>query len=508
MKTHLTTLVFLFFVIHFNVFGQTTVGRKTSSSPNQEEVNRITDYFKKNIATLDPIEGHWHFEVIARGWNNYRRFPDQIIGNDAYAIVKDGPRFNVYPTDNYITKVGPNNYAFHYVLEKISGQKQLVVKNFTLSDLYAFSVVLDLPVVADMVGSRGQHIFNSNKIFPTQNDYQKAIVEEAKPTEWSGTGFALNNGYIVTNYHVVDGANQIEVHGVNGNASSNYSAEVVALDKNNDLAIIRLNDYRFNGFGTIPYSIGSQMIDVGEDIWVLGYPLTQVLGNEIKLTNGVISSRSGYQGDVSTYQISAPVQPGNSGGPLFDSKGNIIGVVNAGVPGADNVGYAIKTSYLKNLADSYLLSSALPTYNSISSLSLKEQVKRVKNFVFLLLCSSEPGISKSPATSSLTAPSSTTKSGSSVQSTQVSVSSNKGGRDGRIDSLNQSEITIKVGDKFQLLVSPESVKVNKWETDNYKVASVSADGVVTGLGKGQTNIWVYGPYNTARCLVTVKGYFD
>ena len=92
-------------------------------------------------------------------------------------------------------------------------------------------------------------------------------------------------------------------------------------------------------------------MDVGEDVFVLGYPMTQALGNEIKLTNGIISARTGYQGDISTYQISAPVQPGNSGAPMFDSNGNIIGIVVAGVPGADNVGYAIKTLYLKVLIE-------------------------------------------------------------------------------------------------------------------------------------------------------------
>ena len=226
------------------------------------------------------------------------------------------------------------------------------------------------------------------KLFPASTDNINIAGNSA--SEWSGTGFALKNGHIITNYHVIDGARSIEVHCVDGNASSDYTATVVATDKTNDLAIIKITDSRFHGFATIPYAIKTQVEDVGEDVWVLGYPLTQVLGNEIKLTTGVISSRSGYQGDVSTYQISAPVQPGNSGGPLFDSKGNVVGIINAGVPGADNVGYAIKTSYLKALVDSFSLTSCLPASNTISSLPLKDQVKRVKNFVYLLICSSKP----------------------------------------------------------------------------------------------------------------------
>lgn len=225
------------------------------------------------------------------------------------------------------------------------------------------------------------------KLFPTASD--NISTTGISSDEWSGTGFALKKGYLVTNYHVVEDAKTIIVHGVNGDTSRTYSAKVVATDKKNDLAILKISDSQFAGFGPIPYSFKTQTAEVGENIWVLGYPLTQVLGNEIKLTNGVISSRSGYQGDVAMYQISAPVQPGNSGGPLFDSKGNIIGIVNASVSGAENVGYAIKSSYLRNLAESYSISSILPSNNSISTLALKDQVRRVNNFVFMLTCSSK-----------------------------------------------------------------------------------------------------------------------
>ena len=110
------------------------------------------------------------------------------------------------------------------------------------------------------------------------------------------------------------------------------------------------------------------------------------MGDEVKLTNGIISSRSGYQGDVTTYQISAPVQPGNSGGPMFDSRGNIIGIVNAGIPGAENVGYAIKTSYLYNLVGSVTSTTNIPQTNSVGNGSLADKVRSVKSCVFYIKC--------------------------------------------------------------------------------------------------------------------------
>lgn len=204
---------------------------------------------------------------------------------------------------------------------------------------------------------------------------------------WTGTGFAIGDGYVVTNSHVVDEAKIVNIKGVNGDMNTKYTAEVVATDKVNDIVVLKIRDSNFKGFGVIPYGINYQVSDVGEDILVLGYPLTQALGNEIKLTNGIISSRTGYKGEVSTYQMSAPVQPGNSGGPMFDSKGDVIGIVVAGVPGADNVGYAIKTSYLKILIESTGLNIKLPHNNTLSTLSLAEKVKRLKDFVFYIECS-------------------------------------------------------------------------------------------------------------------------
>ena len=206
---------------------------------------------------------------------------------------------------------------------------------------------------------------------------------------WTGTGFALADGYLATNYHVVGEATEIQIKGVNGDINTGYKAVLVASDKVNDIAIVRIVDNNFKGFGSIPYSISPNMADVGEDVFVLGFPLTQALGNEIKLTNGIVCSRTGYQGNIATYQISAPIQPGNSGGPMFDSKGNVIGVVVAGVSGADNVGYAIKTSYLKILIESAGLNIKSPTNNSLSTLSLAEKVKRVRNFVFYIECSNK-----------------------------------------------------------------------------------------------------------------------
>lgn len=247
------------------------------------------------------------------------------------------------------------------------------------SDCYVF---FDGATMTTVIGSEKTVYL---KMYPTSSTVG-AIGTEAQ--EWSGTGFALNNGYVVTNYHVVEDAKSINISGINGDFNDSYTASVVATDKINDLAIIRVSDSRFNGFRTLPYAIDMNQAEVGDDVFVLGYPLTQTMGDEIKLTNGIISSRTGFQGDVSLYQMSAPIQPGNSGGPMFNSKGNVVGIVCAHHKGTENVGYAIKTSYLKNLAESSSLSNIFPTNNTVASLPLSGQVKKLKKYVYLIKCSS------------------------------------------------------------------------------------------------------------------------
>jgi hypothetical protein len=211
-----------------------------------------------------------------------------------------------------------------------------------------------------------------------------------KIVNWSGTGFAISsNGYILTNYHVINRASNIQVKGVNGDFSKVYNAEVVVSDNLNDLAIIKIEDSNFTSFPVIPYNFRHKTAEIGEEAYTLGYPMIDEMGSNIKLTNGIISAKSGYKDDVTSYQITVSVQPGNSGGPLFDKSGDVIGIVNAGLPERDNVGYAIKINCLENLI-SQVNGFKLPAGKSIlKDKNLASQVKLLNNFVFQILVSSD-----------------------------------------------------------------------------------------------------------------------
>jgi S1-C subfamily serine protease len=116
----------------------------------------------------------------------------------------------------------------------------------------------------------------------------------------------------------------------------------------------------------------------------MGYPMTDVLGNEVKVTDGLISSKTGYEGDIVTYQISAPIQPGNSGGALFDKKGHLVGITNAGIPSGDNIGYAIKSSYLINLIDSAPINITLPKGGNLTGKDLPSIIKLYSPYIAII----------------------------------------------------------------------------------------------------------------------------
>ena len=201
---------------------------------------------------------------------------------------------------------------------------------------------------------------------------------------WTGSGVAIGTRLIATNYHVINNAQTLAINIPGENKYVDYAVEVVAIDKTNDLAILEISDEKFRGFNAIPYGNKTQLIDVGENVFVLGYPLVQTMGDDVKLTTGVISSKSGFQGDTSTYQISAAVQPGNSGGPLFDTKGDLVGIVSSKHTGAENAGYAIKLTNLQALMTKLPSKAILPNNNIIASKSLSEKVKAIQKFVVLV----------------------------------------------------------------------------------------------------------------------------
>lgn len=188
---------------------------------------------------------------------------------------------------------------------------------------------------------------------PTEIHRETAVVQ--------GTGFLLHKtGLTVTNYHVVADKSNIQVFFPSKNRT--LDAEVQLNDMNNDLVVLRLKGFKYQDVfsSEIPYTIrSSSLVQLGEEVFTLGFPLGLLLGKSPKFSSGMVSSRYGLLDNASLFQISNPIQPGNSGGPLFDDNANLVGIVLASLNAKSfyekldiipqNVNFAIKSDYLINL---------------------------------------------------------------------------------------------------------------------------------------------------------------
>lgn len=318
---------------------------------NNDGINGIYEPFDKADYKLGCIKEGDNYKLIYLGSEIYRSW--WKVG-DVKAILRPSAEPGVYKAEWYMADKSINNDSYVF----FNGN--------------TFKSILNT--------NEGSEESSYLKMYPSASSSINSDFEKS-----SGTGFALtSNGYIVTNYHVTNGAKKINVRGVNGDFNKKVSAKIIVEDKINDLSIIKIEDPTFISFGQLPYVLSNKSLDVGSSIFVLGYPLLATMGDEVKLTNGLISSKSGFQGDATTYQISAPVQPGNSGGPLFDKNGNIVGIVNAKHTGAENVSYAIKVSYLMNLIDLIPTAPKLQTISSVTGKPLTEQVKILKKFTYII----------------------------------------------------------------------------------------------------------------------------
>ena len=200
-----------------------------------------------------------------------------------------------------------------------------------------------------------------------------------------GSAFALNNkGYIVTSFHMVNGADSIFIE---NDQIDRACTKVIFTDANLDLAILKIVNSDLVAKWRVPFSIKEKNADVGEKVFTLGYPR-----NEIVYGDGSLSSLSGYSNDKSMYQISIPVNPGNSGGPLLDENANVIGVIRGKISGEEGTGFAIKSneilkaiSELENDSLKQELMSQNKRNQNIKNLKRSEQIKLINPYVFNVL---------------------------------------------------------------------------------------------------------------------------
>ncbi len=347
----------------------------------------LINYFDKNILNLNPIEGIW--TSAGDNKNRIAIFKDDESSKRDYVAT-------ILETSNPLwspkqVKIEFNNTAYKdtYNVTYYSADHS---KNGGLSHIEKQGLLTVKLTAQD--GSSFKFTFIKNYPMNVKGKYGGRFGSEESEGVSQGSGFILSaKGLVVTNYHVVRDSSEIEVF--NHKIGKNIKAKLILKDENNDIALLRLQDFQYDGIydSNIAYSItGSSSVNLGQDTFTLGYPLGDILGSRVKLSSGKIGALFGVSEDPRLFQISNPVQPGNSGGPLFNNNGELIGIVVSSLNAKyfyenlhiipQNVNFAVKSDYLINLVSMLPESEEInKRQGQLEDKSLEEQIKLIKPFI-------------------------------------------------------------------------------------------------------------------------------
>jgi S1-C subfamily serine protease len=213
-------------------------------------------------------------------------------------------------------------------------------------------------------------------------------VRPAPVFDGFGTGFLIDGkGYLITNAHVVRNANRIEVQ----NTLGSYHARLIQLDPQADLALLKIDDTTYRAFNGLPYGISKADGEVGEDLFTLGYPRPEIVYNK-----GYLSSATGFEEDTTAFQLTIAANPGNSGTPVFNNDGEVIGIVNSSQHNAQGMVFAVRSKNIFRAVDSIKADSSLqridsnlvhlrvPQTSGLKGMDRLHQIKRIEDYIFIV----------------------------------------------------------------------------------------------------------------------------
>ncbi len=235
--------------------------------------------------------------------------------------------------------------------------------------------------------SQLQQLSKAIEVIQRNQQYQGNLIDEVKskiPENArlisGGTGFLIDpKGYIITNAHVLKGSGAVVVN----SKGQEFKATIANIDNEKDLAILKINDQDFTPLKSLPYSIRKSNTDLGEQIFTLGYPR-----NDIVYGEGYLSARTGYNNDSLSYQLQISANPGNSGGPVFNNNGEVIGILSTRQSQADGIAFAVKSRNIYRMvnelkkSDTSLERIKLPNSSALKGMERKQQISRLEDCVY------------------------------------------------------------------------------------------------------------------------------
>lgn len=225
----------------------------------------------------------------------------------------------------------------------------------------------------------------------TQNEFSKKLNTSIENTKVpanadaipAGTGFLVDGkGYIVTNAHVIRNAKSVLVQNLKG---QEFDVTVVLIDKERDIALLKVKDSSFKSIDLLPYGFKKSGAELGEQIFTLGYPRDEIVYGE-----GYLSAHTGYNGDTLSCQITVAANPGNSGGPVFNKNGEIVGILSNRQELAQGFVFALTAKNifrsLEELkkSDTTFQDIKVNINSSVKGMDRVQQIKKIEDFVYLV----------------------------------------------------------------------------------------------------------------------------
>ena len=188
-------------------------------------------------------------------------------------------------------------------------------------------------------------------------------------------------GFILTNAHVIGNSTVVIVQ---NNKGQEFRTKIVYISAVSDLAFLKIVDSDYKTTPALPYSIGKGNIELGESIFTLGYPRDEIVYGE-----GYLSAKTGYSGDTLACQIAVAANPGNSGGPVLDKTGEVIGVLSNRQLQAQGAVFAIRSKNIYMIlddmkSDSSLASIHMPQTSTVKNLDRVQQIKKIQEYIYLV----------------------------------------------------------------------------------------------------------------------------